>query len=61
LQHLETKNEKLPALSRDKDSFLEKFALGQKIEGLRHSIKLNAAPAQLSMDKNPEQYMREER
>ena len=60
LQHLETRNEKLPAFSRDKDSFLEKFALEQKIAALRHSIKLDAAPAQLSMDKNPEHYMREE-
>jgi hypothetical protein len=43
----------------DKDLFLEKFSLEQKIAALCHSIKLNALPAQLSMDKNPEQYTRE--
>jgi len=59
LHHLETKYEKLPAMRGDKDSFLEKFSLEQKIAALRHSIKLNALPAQLSMDKNPEQYTRE--
>ena len=59
LHHLETKYEKLPAMRGDKDLFLEKFSLEQKIVALCHSIKLNALPAQLSMDKNPEQYRRE--
>ena len=59
LHHLETTYEKLPAMSGDMDSFLEKFAMEQKIAALRHSIKLNAAPAQLSTDKNPEHYTKE--
>jgi hypothetical protein len=41
-------------MSDNKGSFLEKFALKQKIAALRHSVKLNPVPAQMPMDKNPE-------
>jgi hypothetical protein len=59
LHHLERKYKTLPAMSENKDSFLEKFALEQKIAALRHSIKLNPVPAQMPKDKNPKVYMRE--
>ncbi len=54
LHHLERKYKTLPAMSDNKGSFLEKFALKQKIAALRHSVKLNPVPAQMPMDKNPE-------
>lgn len=44
-----------------RDMFHKKFALKQKIEALRHNIKLNAMPAQLFISKNPEQYIREKK
>jgi hypothetical protein len=60
LRHLEAKLEKLPTMNGgnyfEKGTSREKFALKEKIESLRHAIKFNAVPANLSVGKNHEQY-----